>query len=330
VGPFRGFQLEDVIDRVDSVTGPSRWKALAALAVVWIGLGGVFVAGKVGVSAYPPFVFAAPRFLIAGALILAWSAWRSPGGLRLTRRELLEAVAIGLATIAAGQGSAMWTLSQLPSGLVAVLTGTMPLWLAVFTIVFLRVRIPALALAGLAVSFAGVCFLASPSGAGIRALPLVVITLGMAGWAAGALLASRSQVVRRPLVLAGIQMLVGGAAQVVFALILREPAGLTWTAAFTAPIAGAFVYSLIVASAGFVAYAWLLGNTPPMVANSNAYVSPVVALIGVWLVLGEPLGARTVAAAGVTLAGVALLIWARDRRRAAGPLVEEERQAAAA
>jgi drug/metabolite transporter (DMT)-like permease len=284
----------------------------AALAVVWVTFGGAFVAGKVGVTAVPPFLFAGPRFLIAGAILLAWTTLRS-GGLSLTRRELLEAAGVGLLTIVGGQSAAMWGMTSMSSGLVAVLTATMPLWLTLLSLLFLRRGIPKLGLLGLAISFVAACLLASPSGSGIKVVPLLIVALGTVAWAGGALLGSQSEVARRPLVLSGLQMLVGGAVQLVMAFALREPAQVHWSA-LTMPVAVAFVFALLGPSLiGFTVYAWLLHNTPPTVANSNAYAAPVVAIFLSWLILSDPVGPRTVGLASMVLAGVALLIWAQGR-----------------
>jgi drug/metabolite transporter (DMT)-like permease len=93
-----------------------------------------------------------------------------------------------------------------------------------------------------------------------------------------------------------------------------EPAQLHWSAAFTTPVAVAFVFALLGPSlVGFTVYAWLLRNTPPTIANSNAYAAPVIAIFLSWLILSDPVGPRTVGLAGLVLAGVALLIWAQGR-----------------
>src|SRR5579859_3563663 len=163
---------------------PSRWRVPAALGLVYIAFGGAFVAGKVGVDAMPPLLFAAPRFLLAGILLLAWAAWSEGGRLRLSLRELVEAALIGIAIIAVGQGSAIWAISQVQPALVAVLSSTMPLWATVLSLVFLRGRVSLLAVAGLATGFVGACFLAAPSGGGVRLLPVLVVGMGTVAWAA--------------------------------------------------------------------------------------------------------------------------------------------------
>ncbi|MGH7882633.1 MAG: DMT family transporter [Candidatus Dormibacteraceae bacterium] len=287
------------------------WQVPAALAALWLAFGGVFVAGKIGVTAAPPFLFNGPRFMIAGVILLGWTVWREKG-LRLSWRELLEAAGVGLLIIAAGQGSAMWGLTSMPAGLVAVLSATMPLWLTLLSLLFLHRGIPKLGAVGLVVSFIGACLLASPSGSGAKALPLVLLMLGMVAWAGGALLASQSKVGRRPLLLSSLQMLFGGAAQLGLAFGLGEPVHFHWSTVLTGPVVGAFAFSLFGSSLiGFTAYAWLLRNAPPTIANSFAYAAPVVAIFLSWLILKDPVGPRTMVLAVVVLAGLAVLIWSQ-------------------
>jgi drug/metabolite transporter (DMT)-like permease len=81
------------------------------------------------------------------------------------------------------------------------------------------------------------------------------------------------------------------------------------------PIAVAAWLYLVVAGSliAFNAYMVLLAETPAAVASSYSYVNPVIAmLLGVSLG-GELISPREWAAAGVVLAGVGLLMWARRK-----------------
>ncbi len=64
---------------------------------------------------------------------------------------------------------------------------------------------------------------------------------------------------------------------------------------------------------GFTTYAWLLTVAPLGRIATYAYVNPVVAVILGWLVLDEPLTARTAVAAAVIVFAVALIVTARAR-----------------
>jgi drug/metabolite transporter (DMT)-like permease len=85
--------------------------------------------------------------------------------------------------------------------------------------------------------------------------------------------------------------------------------------AFNPRTAGALAYLTFVgAIGGFCAYAYALKHLPVATVSLYAYVNPVIAVILGTLVLKEPFGPRMAVAAGVVLAGMALV-----RQPASGP-----------
>jgi drug/metabolite transporter (DMT)-like permease len=72
--------------------------------------------------------------------------------------------------------------------------------------------------------------------------------------------------------------------------------------------AGALAYLIVFGSlVAFVCYTYLLSVADAGWASTYALVNPVVALFVGWWLAAEPLTTRTVAAAAVIIAGVALL-----------------------
>ena len=57
---------------VDSAPQPRAWKVLLAFAIIYFVWGSTFLAIRVGVREVPPFLLAAIRFLIAGAILYTW------------------------------------------------------------------------------------------------------------------------------------------------------------------------------------------------------------------------------------------------------------------
>jgi len=74
---------------------------------------------------------------------------------------------------------------------------------------------------------------------------------------------------------------------------------------FTFGLAYLIVLGSLVA---FSAYAWLLRNAPTPVVATYAYVNPAVAVFLGWLIGGEHLYPRTIGAAAIIIAGVALIV----------------------
>jgi drug/metabolite transporter (DMT)-like permease len=297
---------------------PTRFQTPAALVGVWLLFGSAFVAVRVGVhgpGAVPPFLFSGTRFLVAGTIMLGWSAWRAGWRLDLRLADLAAAAAVGVGLLVGGQGAAAWASQYVPAGILAVLITTVPVWIVLFSWLFLRQRPALVVLLGVLTGFAGVAFLASPSG-GVKlgVVPALVVLGGSMSWAGASLYGSRTAISRRPLTATSIQLLAAGTVQTLLGLGLGE-AGAVHLAALTGSAGLAWLFLLLGASLiGFPLFTRLMATTAPAVANTQSYVSPVVTLFLGWLLLGEPLAPRTLIAAGVTLASVALIVTANGRR----------------
>ena len=73
-----------------------------------------------------------------------------------------------------------------------------------------------------------------------------------------------------------------------------------------------FAYLVTIGSfVAFTAYVWLLKVSTPARVSTYAFVNPVVAVFLGWALDGEPLTPATLAAAGVSVAGVTLITLGR-------------------
>jgi drug/metabolite transporter (DMT)-like permease len=299
------------------VPRPSRAACVvAALPVLWFAQGSTFVVIRMGVAALPPFLLSGVRFLVVGALLLVWSGWRAGWRLRITRQEALLGVISGLGIILAGQGSASWSSQYLAPGAVAVLASTIPLWAALFAWLGFGARLGGAAGAlGLLAGFAGVAFVAWPaSGSGMAPGPALLVVAGAAAWGAAVVVVSRSGRLRRPLLVTGLQALNGGALQLAAGFATGEAAQVVQS--HLLPSIPVFAYLVVVSSlVGYPLLTWLLSEVPVHVANTGAYVAPVIALVLGSLLLAERVTPRMAGGVAVILAGVALMVWSSRASR---------------
>jgi len=279
--------------------------ALVSLYLVW---GSTYLAIRIAVASYPPFLMAAVRFLCAGLALYAFLRWR--GMPAPSRRQWLNSTATGVMLLGFGNGLVCYAEQSVASGLAAVAVASMPLFAAVFGGLYgsWPRRMEWL---GLAIGFAGVILLnlgGSMKGAPIGALALVVAALS---WAFGSVWSKRRDMPPAAMNTAA-QMLTGGGVLLLFALAIGErlpaapPASATFALVYLA-VAGSLV--------GFSAYLYLLHTVRPALATSYAYVNPPVAVLVGALFGGEAVHPFDVAAMAVILAGVALITLARDRTR---------------
>ncbi len=307
-------------------SGPSLiWVGMLVLYVVW---GSTYLAIAIAVDTFPPFVMAAFRFGLAGLALLAWSMLRAGRSFVWpTRREWRDSTIVGALLLAGGMGLVAWGEQTIPSGIAALIIATMPVWIAVLGGVFLGERLPRLAVAGILIGFAGVAILVGPSAfGGIGAMDpagVAAILISPIAWASGSLFAShRATLPDRPLVATGAQMVTGGIVLAVMGLISGE-----WQTFDPAAISSdsflAFVYLTIVGSlVAYTTYSWLLGVAPLPLITTYAYVNPIVAVILGWLILREPIDARTIVAGAVIVLAVVLIVTSRGRLQRSGRSAE--------
>jgi drug/metabolite transporter (DMT)-like permease len=277
--------------------------ALVSLYFVW---GSTYLAIRIGVASYPPFLMAAVRFLCAGGALYAFLRWR--GMAAPTRTQWINSALAGAMLLGFGNGLVCYAEQSVASGLSAVAVASMPLFAAVFGGLYGQWprRMEWL---GLGVGFAGVILL--NLGGGMAGSPLGALALVVAAgsWAFGSVWSKRRDMPPAAMNTAA-QMLTGGALLLIFALTIGE----RWPAAPPLSASLAVVYLAIAGSlVGFSAYLYLLNTVRPALATSYAYVNPPVAVLVGALFGGEIVHPFDIVAMGVILAGVALIAVARER-----------------
>jgi drug/metabolite transporter (DMT)-like permease len=279
------------------------WAALATIYVVW---GSTFLAIAVVVRDLPPFLSMALRHLVAGGLLFAWVWYRRRGDLRLGRREWGAAFIFGGALFLAGHGGLAWAQQDVPSGVAALLVGTIPLWFAILARAAFGERLGRRALVGLVLGFAGLALLVDPSGEqGAEPIGALVIAFGAFAWAAGSLWSRRLPLPRDTLLAAAMGMLAGGSLLAVVSVLGGE----VDEARFTPEALAAIGYMVVVGSLiGFSAYVWLLKVAPASTVSTYAYVNPVIAVLLGWAFNDEVITARTLVAGAAIVVGVALMV----------------------
>jgi drug/metabolite transporter (DMT)-like permease len=283
------------------------WLGLATIYLVW---GSTYLAIRVMVETVPPLLGAGLRFLFAGAVFAAWIVGR--GGfapLRVGRRELAAAAAVGVLLMAGGNGLVTVAEQDAPSGLAALIIAAIPLCVIVLRLLW-RERVPRVTLAGVAVGFAGVALLVVPADRpeGAALWSVLVLLLAAASWATGSFLSGRLALPSDVIVAAALQMLIGGGLLIVAGLVAGEALELD-VSALSGRSVGAFVYLVVAGSLlAFTAYVWLLQNVPISTVATYAFVNPVVAVFLGWAILDEEVTRSVVVGALVIVVSVAFVV----------------------
>ena len=297
-------------------------RLVVALATVYLVWGSTYLAIAVANRTLPPLLMLSVRFLVAGAILYGWTAWRGDlAAARPGRREWHAAAVVGGLLLVVDTGSVAWAEQRVPSGIAALLVATVPVFIAVLDRAFFGIRLGFGAVAGISIGLVGVAILVGPSGT-LDAVGAAVILVASLAWAAGSVYARVAPLPQAPLVSAALQMLcagvllagVGTATGELSQVHLRQI-----SAASLGAVAFLIVFGSLLA---FTAYAWLLRNASSSLLSTYAYVNPAVAVFLGWALAGEHVGAREAASGLVILVSIALLIFGRGPRAVAPPLAE--------
>jgi drug/metabolite transporter (DMT)-like permease len=300
------------------------WSALGIVYVLW---GATYVAIRVMVEDVPPLLGAGLRFAIAGVAMLGFLAARGRP-IRVPARSLGAAALIGLLLPAGGNGLVTVAERDVPAGLAALLIASVPLWVVLLRSTVGGERVNGGTLAGVAVGFAGLGLLLLPGSRPAEATAggILLVLVAAGSRATGSFLSPRLSLPSDPLVSTGWQMVVGGGAMLVGALVTGEAGDLHLADTATKSLL-AFAYLVVGGSlVAFTAYAWLLQNVPISKVATYAYVNPLVAVLLGWALLSEELSVGTLAGAALIVASVATIV----RRESKPPAPEPEPEPVAA
>jgi drug/metabolite transporter (DMT)-like permease len=291
---------------------PPTWKVAAAFGVVYVIWGSTYLAIAYAVDTLPPFAMASARFLMAGAILYAWA--RRQGSPPPSRRQWRSAAVVGGLLLLGGNGAVVWAAQWVPSGLVALLVATAPLWMVLVHWLWGGGQRPRGALVlGLLLGLSGVVLLVGSDeigGGDTRELLGGLIVIGGSFcWAVGSVIQRRLDLPDRRMSPA-VQMLAGGSWLLALAVVSGEATRID-PGAVSVRSALSLLYLVVLGSVvAFSAYVWLLRVSTPARVGTYAYVNPVVALLLGWLFAGEALTGRALAAAVVILTAVMILVWA--------------------
>lgn len=264
-----------------------------ALSAIW---GSAFVAISVGLEHFPPVLFAAFRYDVAGIAMLAYAACAVDDPYPRGRDEW-TVVGVGAVLLIAAYHAFLFVGQQHTTAAAAAIVVSLS---PVLTTGFARALIPsdALSLVGLGgvlVGLVGVAIISQPDPTNLLATDFVakfLVFCAAASFALGSVLTRRIDASLPIETMEAWSMLGGAVVMHAVSLALGEPLE---PGAWTHPEAiGALGYLALVASAvGFLLYFDLLERLGAVEINMVSYVAPIVAAVVGWLYLDEVVDAAT-------------------------------------
>jgi drug/metabolite transporter (DMT)-like permease len=308
----------------------ATWKTLLAFAIIYFVWGSTFLAIRVGVREVPPLILAAMRFMVAGIVLYGWMiarGERSPSG-----REWWSASLLGFVIFVLDYGLLFWAEQRVPSGIAAVMLATIPVFMALSEIIFLRTQTLTVRLViALLIGMGGVAVLMSRSlnlgGAPIDKLGAAALIFASISWSIASAFTRKLPLPSSKVMSSGAQMLAGGIFLTLTAGALGEfrnfhpwsVSRAVWLSLLYLIVAGSIV--------GFTAYVWLIHHESPTKVGTYAYVNPIVAVLVGYFLGGEALSMRTILGTVFVLISVVVITTTRAKKRVETVTVENTQTA---
>lgn len=279
-----------------------------AFALIW---SSAFTSARIIVAAAPPLTALAIRFAISGAIGVAMARMFGQRW-HLSRAQWRAVIVFGICQNALYLGLNFVAMQWIEASLAAIIASSMPLIVAALNWTVFRERLPVLGILGLMAGFGGVALImAQRLGGGVdplgvalcilAALALAVATLTVSGASSGGSAGV--------LMIVGLQMLVGGAALIPFAVALES-----WEVAWSWQLVVAFTYTCL--APGLLAtWIWFL-LVQRIGATRGAtfhFLNPFFGVAIAAAILGESLGWADILGVTIIAAGILAVQLARVR-----------------
>lgn len=278
--------------------------------LVCIIFGTTFLTIKIGIEAgAPPLFSAGIRFFLAGIILMII--------FKLKRKEIMPHIFskcimyAGFCLTFMTFASLYWSEQYISSGLAAVLSATGPMMILLIQAKRNREKLQKEQLVALVIALAGVIFVSLPGMhqqvSFIWSIACIVLVIGELFYGIGSIrskeiLSDLSNV--SPFLINGIQMFYGGILLLIASIIVEQP---NVTVLTSWSVQWPILYLIFIGSiGGHGLYYWLLSKTNPVFPSTWLYVSPLIAIIVGYIILGEPLNPTMGMGACLILIGVFL------------------------
>ena len=282
---------------------------LIVLAIASVGWGLNFPIMKHLLSEWPPL---SSRGLcgFVGAAALALIAIVRGQGVRVPPDMRLRLVLVSLLTISGWMAFLGLALLWLDAREAAVISISIPVWVALLAWPVLGERISIVRAIALAVALAGIAILIGGDGvdASLGKLPgLILALVGAVSVALGTVLTKHFPLSMPPLSLAAWQIGIGCLPVAIVGLAVEQPQLAALSAIGWASMA---YMTLIQFCLCYVCWFATLERLPAATASIGTLLVPVVGVVSAAVMLHEPFGLREFAALAVALSGVAVALRA--------------------
>jgi len=282
---------------------------------VW---GSGYLASKVGLQYAPPFTFLSLRFafgIVALLPLLYWWHRREPLRFPAGPNNWAHVIVAGLLMHAANLGASHYSqYLGMSAGVTALVLATQPLVTAFFAAAFMHERLKPFQWLGVMLGLVGVAFVVW------HKIDVRAVTWGATASVLVALVAITAGTLYQRVFCPTVDLRAASIVQFVATVVVLTPLALAvegFRVRWSWPLLGAIAFLVILASIFAVnALHTLMRRGEATRVTTLLYLTPIMAVILEWLMFSVVPSALSVVGIVITCAGVALVAWVPERRRA--------------
>lgn len=286
----------------------SHYRNLVLFFLTAVFFGGTFAAIKVGLAVIPPVFFAALRFDIGGVLLFTYAIFRIDDWRPHTRADWSAVIATAVFFLIANNVFLFLGQQFTGSAIAAVMYSFSPVLTPIFAFVLLEnERLSRTGILGIVVGFIGIAIVASPDPGNLSSdvIGMGLVLLAAVGVALGGVVVRRVDASISSVGMMAWAMIISAPTIHVLSAALGESVSYAqWTSTTLLALAYIGVFATAIA---YTTYFELLNQVGPIKASLNTYVTPIVAAIIGWMLLGEPITVTMVVGFVFIFGGFALL-----------------------
>jgi drug/metabolite transporter (DMT)-like permease len=315
------------------------------LVFTWIIIASTYLAIKISIDTIPPLLMSGIRYTISGLMLFfifkiysleifdrkrkqtehietsTNQRKKKPDLLQIIsfRKQWKDAIIIGICLIVLGQGLLAYGEQYLSSDITALLFSTVPIWVVLIGKFYYSLKINKHTLLGIIAGSIGLVILIYPSFEAMlfgdqtyttnnenNFLGISILLIAAISWGIGSLYSHKADLPSNILISTGMMLFVGGLFLLGIGMIIEF--NKLDVSKFSTSSILSLIYLIIIGTTGWLGFFWILRNTTATLANTFAYVSPVIAVFLGWIILDENINLRIIVATIVIIIGVILIV----------------------
>jgi drug/metabolite transporter (DMT)-like permease len=271
------------------------------ICVIW---GSTWLAIRIGLNSLTPVISAGLRFLFASLFVFMLIKIKNIK-LQNDKLSIKLYIFMGFFAFTIPYGLVYWAEQYIPSSLTSILFGVLPFGVIVFTKLMMRDNIiGGDQIAGVVLGFLGIVIIFSEN----LKIEFSGYFLGMIAAVLSALIQAFVAVVIKkhgkdlhPLSMNFIPLLMAGIMMTSVGLLFENSESWSFNIEAVSSILYLAFFGTVVT---FTTYYWLLKKMNVVILSLNSFITPIVAVILGWIILGEKLSMRAFAGSALVLIGI--------------------------